>query len=65
MQNPSPDDPDGELPPPGTRWGAGAHSVLPYLARSLQSRPAQAPEHRERDPQPGPTVFTHTPPRAG
>ncbi len=36
-----------ELPPPGSRWGAGARSVLPYLSKVLQSRPASGPEMRE------------------
>lgn len=38
------EDHDPTLPPPGTRWGSGAQSVLPYLAKSLQARPASAPE---------------------
>lgn len=38
---------EGDLPPPGSRWGAGAGSVLPYLTRSLKARPAIGPEHRE------------------
>ena len=36
-----------ELPPPGRRWGAGAQSVLPYLTKSLQAKPAPAAEGRE------------------
>jgi len=40
------DDPDTDLPPPGSRWGAGAQSVLPYLTKSLQAKPAAA-EARE------------------
>ena len=50
------DDPDGELPPPGSRWGAGARSVLPYLTKTLQAKPASGPETREpraRDTQQG------------
>jgi hypothetical protein len=39
-------DPD-ELPAAGRRWGAGAGSVLPYLARSLQARPSANPDARE------------------
>jgi hypothetical protein len=31
---------EGELPPPGNRSGAGAHSVLPYLTRTLQAKPS-------------------------
>lgn len=36
-----------ELPPPGSRWGAGARSVLPYLTKSLQARPAHGSEARD------------------
>lgn len=49
------DDPDGELPPPGTRWGTGAGSVLPFLARSLQARPSSGQDEtktREDPPRP-------------
>ena len=35
-----------ELPPPGQRWGAGAHSVLPYLTKTLQAKPAEPREAR-------------------
>lgn len=38
------DDPDSGLPPPGQRWGAGAQSVLPYLTKTLQARPASGSE---------------------
>ncbi len=38
---------DGELPPPGSRWGSGAGSVLPYLTKSLQARPAPGQDARE------------------
>lgn len=38
---------DGELPPPGTRWGTGAQSVLPYLTKTLQARPKKGPEARD------------------
>ena len=27
---------DNGLPPPGSRWGRGAQSVLPYLTKTLQ-----------------------------
>ncbi len=51
------DDHDGGLPPPGSRWGAGAHSVLPYLTKSLQAKPASTPEQarelRQREGHPG------------
>lgn len=39
-----------DLPPPGYRWGAGAQSVLPYLTRTLQARPATAPDPHEGHP---------------
>lgn len=56
-------DPDGELPPPGSRWGAGAGSVLPYLTKSLQAKPAAAHEMREPRPQrEGNPVFSNWPP---
>lgn len=32
-------DEEQDLTAPGRRWGRGADSVLPYLTRSLQSRP--------------------------
>ena len=45
------DEHDPTLPPPGSRWGAGAQSVLPYLTKSLLARPASAPEQgREHKP---------------
>lgn len=31
---------DPSLPPPGRRSGAGSASILPYLLRSLATRPA-------------------------
>jgi hypothetical protein len=43
-----PVDPEGELPPPGNRSGAGAQSVLPYLTRTLLAKPsALAADPRE------------------
>jgi hypothetical protein len=42
-------DPDADLPPPGSRWGAGAQSVLPYLTRSLRAKPAEPREPRGAD----------------
>lgn len=66
MPTSPPEDPESELPPPGMRWGAGAHSVLPYLARSLQSRPSQPSERgREHEPPSAQGVFTQKPPAAG
>ena len=46
---------EGELPPPGSRWGMGAQSVLPYLTRSLQAKPAPSisAEQRDRAPRSG------------
>jgi hypothetical protein len=55
---------EGELPPPGTRWGAGAQSVLPYLTKSLQAKPSAALEPREARPRDGNPVFSNWPPRA-
>ena len=60
------DDEDGDLPPPGQRWGAGAHSVLPYLTKSLQARPLAAPDPRESTQRDGRPVLRDWPrPRAG
>lgn len=44
-------DPETDLPPPGSRWGTGAQSVLPYLTKTLQARPApqSAAEPRDRE----------------
>jgi hypothetical protein len=41
------EDDDAQFRAPGSRWGTGARSVLPYLARTLQARPAAAAEARE------------------
>lgn len=38
---------DTDLPPPGSRWGSGAQSVLPYLTKTLQAKPAAAAEPRD------------------
>ena len=59
------DDQDGELPPPGNRWGAGAQSVLPYLTKSLQAKPASAVDARDatRPGAGGNPVFSNWPPR--
>jgi hypothetical protein len=46
------DDHDSDLPPPGSRWGSGAQSVLPYLTKTLQAKPAAAAEPRLRDTAP-------------
>lgn len=50
------EDGDAQLPPPGSRWGVGAHSVLPYLARTLRARPAAADASEAR-------ASERTPPR--
>ena len=63
MPNPSSEEQDG-LPPPGSRWGAGAQSVLPYLTKTLQARPSPQPEQRETRPRDGHAVFTNWPPRS-
>lgn len=47
---------DSDLPPPGSRWGTGAQSVLPYLTRTLQAKPASGAEARDSHvPQPHPS----------
>jgi hypothetical protein len=43
-------DPHARLQPAGRRWGFGAHSVLPYLAHALQSRPGQESEESILNP---------------
>lgn len=63
MPNSSTDDPESSLPEPGSRWGVGAQSVLPYLTKTLQAKPAAATEQRgEARPPAGESVFTHRPP---
>ena len=64
MQTSNTDDQEG-LPPPGSRWGAGAQSVLPYLTKSLQAKPSDAPETRELRPRDGHPVFRTWPARNG
>jgi hypothetical protein len=68
MPTGNPEDQDNGLPPPGSRWGSGAQSVLPYLTKTLQARPSSAPDtsregrSRERDGHP---VFREkSPPRS-
>lgn len=46
----SADDADNGLPPPGQRWGSGAHSVLPYLTKSLQAKPTGSLDPRDNRP---------------
>lgn len=43
-------DEDNGLPPPGQRWGSGVESVLPYLTKSLQAKPAGHADPREQKP---------------
>lgn len=47
MSSPGAFEQESELPPAGSRSGCGTQSVLPYLTRTLQARPASAPEPRE------------------
>jgi len=35
------------LPEPGKRWGSGAQSVLPYLTKTLQAKPASSMDSRD------------------
>ncbi|MDB5861629.1 MAG: hypothetical protein JWQ76_5318 [Ramlibacter sp.] len=66
QQGTSQEDQDGELPAPGHRWGSGAQSVLPYLTKSLQAKPASAADARDatRPPREGGSkpVFSNWPP---
>lgn len=39
MRTPSIPDRNERLLPEGRRWGFGAHSVVPYLARTQRERP--------------------------
>ena len=64
-QQPSAQDDPEDLPAPGSRWGAGAQSVLPYLTKTLQAKPANndardatRPPGNGRNP-----VFSNWPPR--
>jgi len=60
------DEQDGELPAPGSRWGSGAQSVLPYLTKTLQAKPAASTDARDatRPPRDGHNpVFSNWPPR--
>ena len=61
MSSPSAEDAD-DLPPPGSRWGAGAQSVLPYLTKSLQAKPFAAPDAREARQRDSHAVFGNWPP---
>ncbi len=59
--SPNGEEGEGGLPPPGSRWGAGAQSVLPYLTRTLQAKPAH--ESRDSRPRDGHPVFANWPPQ--
>ena len=50
------DDQRSGLMPAGRRWGFGAHSVVPYLNASMQSKPAQGEGSAESIRNP---VFPH------
>jgi len=55
MRAPRPPEQRSRLQPEGRRWGFGAHSVVPYLAISVNSRPgADDPLASIRNP-----VFPH------
>jgi hypothetical protein len=53
---------DAELPPPGTRFGSGAQSVLPYLTKSLQAKPAETPEPGDQSPHESGRALASRPP---
>jgi hypothetical protein len=53
---------DVDLPPPGSRWGTGARSVLPYLTKSLQAKPAANAEARETQAREAPPARKEAPP---
>ena len=52
---------DHDLPAPGRRWGAGASSVLPYLARSLQAKPTDHPDAGDARSKASNPVFAEPP----
>lgn len=54
-------DQESDLPPPGSRSGCGAQSVLPYLTRSLKAKPANAPEPRDARPAEDKPAFNDRP----
>ena len=68
MPNSEPEDAESSLPEPGSRSGVGAQSVLPYLTKTLQARPAAgaAPEARGDLHAPASeSVFARSPPSPG
>jgi hypothetical protein len=57
---------DPTIPPPGTRTGQGIQSILPYLAKSLATKP-QVPVHPDDISPPSvidPSVADDNPPLA-
>jgi hypothetical protein len=50
MRRPLVPDSHARLQPAGRRWGFGAHSVVPYLAFALQSRPGEESGDSIRNP---------------
>jgi len=64
---PANEHPDGELPAPGSRSGSGAQSVLPYLTKTLQAKPASSVDPRDATRPPRNDghnpVFRNWPPR--
>ncbi len=54
---------DPTLPPPGRRSGAGAASIVPYLLKTLATRPQAAAVETVQRPPAAPMSIT--PPRAG
>lgn len=43
-------DDDPTIPPPGCRTGAGSGSILPYLVKSLASKPREGHEPQAPEP---------------
>jgi hypothetical protein len=62
--NPEGNEQESGLPPPGTRSGAGAQTLLPYLAKSMQAKPAASAEGTDKTPPETDPVVPHGPARA-
>jgi hypothetical protein len=43
---------DPTIPPPGRRSGSGSWSILPYLVKSLASKPKEGPPQAREEPPP-------------